>query len=367
MPGPSLHFRQRVLEVKTTPLLSQHSLCHTLHATLCKYQLEDQWDLMATDQVYEAEEWHGMVSDRVLLYEQTSRQLTLASKSSLDTYQKALVPPLGEMAPYLLHSRNREGAWIRCRLRSSTLPLMQVLSRHCRPPRPDVHSICPLCPQSQDVESTEHFLSSCQSSRQCHLRQQLCSRLQQALLQWHQTQRDALMEDWSELPPVAAAAAVSVREAHTHAINGYDAITSTLESMSVLMTRDSVPVPVPTTNASAQPPAGEQLEIIRTDAAADAVIRGQWCELLLGRSIDPTSDRAWDPSLLQVMMRPIHNFLLLAWRTRAEQLGGVPTLNPAGRGIHIAPYRRMKSIGVKPTSRRGCEPLPARMQPQSHC
>jgi hypothetical protein len=340
LPERLLHrvFRERVAAVKATPLLTHHSLCHTLHATLCKYQLEEQWEQVATDQLYEAEEWHGMVSARVLEEELTSRQCTLASKSSLDTYAKALVPAIGKAAAYLLHSRNREGAWIRCRLRSNTLPLLYVLSRHCRPQRSDEHSICPLCPQSLEVESTEHFLSSCQSPRQCKLRQELCCRLQQSVQQWHDKQKAALMADWTALPLLAATQAVSIRQATVDAINGYDAICATLRAVSSAST-----------------------------APMDSDTRVQWCELLLGRSTDPASGRAWDPSLLAATMRPIHNFLLLAWRARAMQLGGVPTLNPAGRGITIAPYRPMKSIGVRSKSRGGSQPLPARMQLQPHC
>jgi len=350
LPERLLHrvFRARVADVKATPLLSQHSLCHTLHATLCKYQLEEQWEQVVTDQVYQAEEWNGMVGDRVLQEELTSRQCTLASKSSLDTYGTALVPAPGSVAAYLLHSRNREGAWIRCRLRSNTLPLMQVLSRQCRPQRTDAHPICPLCPESQEVETTEHFLSSCQSQRQCQLRRELCSRLEQAVQQWHEEQKAALMADWSALPIVVATHAVSIRQAQADTVNGYDAITATLRLMGPAA-------------ATVTATAGAM------DASLISASRSQWTELLLGRGTDPASGQAWDASLLAVTMRPIHNFLLLAWRARAEQLGGVPTLNPAGRGISIARYQRMKSIGVRPTTRRGCEPLPACMQSQSHC
>ena len=261
-----------------------------------------------------------MVGARVLQEELITRQCTLASKSSLGTYGKALVPPVGSVATYLLHSRNREGAWIRCRLRSSTLPVMQVLSRQCRPQRSEEHATCLLCPQSAEVETTEHFLSSCQSPSQCQLRRELCSRLEQALQQWHEAQRLALMADSSGPPPAAAALAVSVRLATASATSGYDTLTAMLQCM-------------------------------RTGVATSEAARVAWCELLLGRCSDAVTGESWDASLLDATMRPIHNFLLLAWRARAAQLGGVPTLNPSGRGFTVVPYRRMKSIGVRPTSK----------------
>ena len=131
------------------------------------------------------------------------------------------------IAPYLLHSRNREGAWIQCRLRSETLPLMTTLSRQCYPPRDDVHSACPICPvmshsnavtvaaslvndaatvssacaaestpPSAEVESVQHFVSSCSSTASSDLRRDLCCRLLDTIsttsaieVQQHQQQR----------------------------------------------------------------------------------------------------------------------------------------------------------------------------------
>ena len=161
-----------------------------------------------------------------------------------------------------------------------------------------------------------------QSPNQCQLRRELCSRLEQALLQWHEKQRLALMADWSALPLAAATLAVSVRLTTADATSGYDALTAALQSM-------------------------------RTGVATSAAARVAWCELLLGRCSDAVTGESWDASLLDATMRPIHNFLLLAWRARAAQLGGVPTLNSSGRGFSVTPYRRMKSIGVRPTSRSG--------------
>jgi hypothetical protein len=276
---------------------------------------------VATDQTYEGDEWHGLTEDRVLKEELTARQCTLAGKGSLDMYAKALVPAVGSMATYLLHSRNREGAWIRCRLRSNTLPLMQVLYRQCVPQRPTEESLCPLC-SSAEGETTEHFLSSCQSQRQRQLRQELCTRLEAALQQWHGEQTAALMDDWKALPVAAATSAVTIRQAGSDALNGYDAITATLCGM-------------------------------RSGDSGDVSLCSQWCELLLGRCTDPESGASWDASLVEATMRPIHNFLLVAWRARAEALGGVPYLTSGGRAISIAPYRRMKSIGGIQSQQRG--------------
>lgn len=356
LPERLLHrvFRQRVLDVKAAPELTRHSLCHMLHATLSKYDLEEQWELVGTDQVYEPVEWQGLVIDRVREHEETMRQVTLASKSSLETYQRALLPPLGTMAPYLLRSRNREGAWIRCRLRSDTLPLMQVLARHCRPQRSDAESSCSLCSATQgpQVESAAHFLAHCEAPQLRQLRRDLCARLRQAVQQWHTAQHDKLLADWSGLPPLLAAGAAAVRLAEADLTTGLASITATLQAMAELIepAPNGSPPAAIEANATTElaAPAATPAQAAPTPEAA-AATRQQWCELLLGRCAEPISGRAWDASLLRATQRPIHNFLLLAWRTRAQLLGGVPTLLPAGRGIAIAPYQRMKSIGLRPT------------------
>jgi endonuclease/exonuclease/phosphatase family metal-dependent hydrolase len=359
LPERLLHrvFRHRVRDVKAHPLLTQHSLCHQLHATLCTYQFEDEWELLATDQLYAADEWNDMTATRVSEHEATGRQVTLASKSTLDCYQCALVPSLGVMAPYLQHSRNREGAWIRCRLRSDTLPVMQVLARHCRPRRSDAQALCGLCPPGAaagqgEVESAMHLLTSCQAPGLRQLRLELCTRLQLVLQQWQQEKRAALAQDWSGLPPAAAASAVSVRAARAEADSGFLALSATVAWMQAQLELVQGQAQAPL--AQSAPPCSAEVVSCKT-AAAPCLVRvaaddaEQWFELLLGRRADAVTGRSWCPSLLLATQSPIHNYLLLAWRCRATLLGGVPTLQSAGRGLVTVPYKRMKSIGVRPT------------------
>lgn len=343
LPERLLHgvFRQRVKDAKATPQLTKHSLCRMMHETLVKYELEDQWEQVATDQVFETDEWEAKVSKLVLTEEANARQLLLAARSSLDTYAHALLPELGQMAPYLLHSRNREGAWIQCRLRADCLPLMRTLSRQCRPSRSDVHAECPLCPPTLSetgvgaVESVTHFLSECQSPCMISLRQELCSRLQQAIQQWQQKQRDEWAKDWKGLPLPPGAdntAALSMRSRAAESGNGVAALRAIVHSMQLL-----------SSSAVDAPPA---------KSAAVNWSQSDWCELILGRRTDRVTGRSWDQSLMQSLQPHTQNFLLLSWRARAAQLGGVPTLLSAGRGITLVPYQRMKNIGVKPISRR---------------
>ena len=274
--------------------------------------------------------------------------LPSCTKSSLDRYAKALLPELGQMAPYLLNSRNREGAWIQCRLRSNCLPLMATLSRQCRPPRPDVQAQCLLCPPSEtgegNTENVSHFLSECRSASLTSLRLELCSRLQQAIREWQQQQRDGWAKEWKDLPMPAGPSDSDVfatRSRVAEAGNGVAAIRATLTSMQQLISSelpDSIDAPP-------APPAG----------AGPA--QSDWCELILGRRTDRVTGRRWDESLLQSLQLHTQNFLLLAWRARAAQLGGVPTLLSGGRGITLEPYRRMKNIGVRPIRRPTGRPL----------
>ena len=111
-------FRQRVADVKRTPDTTRDSLCHMFRTTLMKYDLDDEWDRVGTAQMFEAEEWSATVDKAVRAAETTARSITLAQRSTFDAYAAALVPKLGCVATCLLQSRNREGAWIQCRLRS---------------------------------------------------------------------------------------------------------------------------------------------------------------------------------------------------------------------------------------------------------
>ena len=326
-------FRQRVRDVKVTPLLAKHSLCHMLRETLTKYGLEDEWELVVTDQLFEAAEWESKVAQCVRTEEATTRQVALAARSSLDSYASALLPELGHMAPYLLHSRNCEGAWIQCRLRADCLPLMQSLARQCRPQRSDAHATCLLCPLGANegaVEGVTHFLSDCQSLNLIELRKELCGRLQQAISEWQQEQRDVWAKEWAQLqlplslPTAANSAELSARSRAAEPRNGVASITATIRAM----------------------------ELQLRTATLNAETSREWSELLLGRRKDSGTGLSWDTGLLQRLQSHTQNFLMLAWRARAAQLGGVPTLLPAGRGITMVPYQRMKAIGVRPTSGR---------------
>ena len=162
VPDRLLHrvFRQRVRDVKRAPDDTRRSLCRMLHETLTKYDLEDEWDTVYTDQAFESNEWAAKVDRAVRDEEASARLVALTLRPSLDTYATALVPDLGRVAPYICHSRNQEGAWIQCRLRSQTLPLMAILSRQCRPPRDDVHSTCPICTKSTEVNQSTASLDT---------------------------------------------------------------------------------------------------------------------------------------------------------------------------------------------------------------
>ena len=349
LPERLLHavFRQRVRDAKADPHLSRHSLCAMLYATLSKYNLEEQWDSVATDQLYSEEEWEGLIRKRVEEEEATQRQVTLAAKSSLDGYSKSLLPPLGTMAGYLQGSaRNCEGVWIRCRLRSDTLPLMPVLARHCQPPRREsAHSRCSLCAGNSEEESAEttagqaetatHFLSSCSAPQMVELRAELCRRLQRSLQEWQEEQLAAADAEWEGLclSPAAEANIRAAREAALLTKSGLESIRAIVAGVQ-RKTQDQQ-------RSSATQP------LTSAHSAEADTERRVWSELLMGRTVDPQTSQPWSAPLLQKLDAHCHNFLLLAWRARAELLGGVPTLMAAGRSIALQPYRRMKCIGVR--------------------
>jgi hypothetical protein len=245
-----------------------------------------------TDAEFTADTWEQMVCKKVKEQEEGWRAKEMAQRSTMKLYRTALTPPVGKMAPYLLNSRNREGAWIRCRLRSDTLPLLPVLYRYCRPTRPEGKAMCPLC--MQEAESVVHFVSRCAAPKFCELRMELCRRLQQHIR--------------------------TLDEDTTSGVKAIDQlVTAVLERSAVLA----------------------------EETAVDNGLDAQWCELVLGRSCDATSGDHWDAAMLRALSSPIHNYLLLLWRARASLLGGVPTLNARYSGITMVPYRRMKSISVE--------------------
>ena len=178
------------------------------------------------------------------------------------------------------------------------------------------------------------------------LRQELCSRLQQAIQQWQQKQCKEWANDWEGLPLPAGAdsAVLSLRSRAAESGNGVAAIRATVASMQLLLSSPAVDAP-------------------DTESAEADWTHSDWCELILGRRTDRVTGRSWDPSLLQSLQPHTQNFLLLSWRARAAQLGGVPTLLSAGRGITMVPYQRMKNIGIKPISRRPS----SRPQQASNC
>lgn len=353
VPERLLHrvFRQRVRDVKQSPHLTRSSLCCMMQSTLIKYDMEEEWDQVGANQLHEPDEWAARVNKAVRDEETTARQIILSQRSSLDTYAAALIPELGQVASYLLNSRNREGAWIQCRLRSATLPLMHVLARQCHPPRADVHAACPLCPSAADaatsdvdddaprvpphsghpiaavaaVESVTHFLSDCPSGEMIPLRRELCHRLRQSILQWQTDQRTIWAAEWKGpalLAPGVNDAILLNRSRAAESANGVQAIQATLTAME------------------------KQLELSsKPSAAATRATSVDWCELLLGRCTDPVTGVRWNASLLLALQSHMQNFLLLTWRARAALLGGVPTLLTGGRGITMVPYQRMKTIG----------------------
>lgn len=367
IPDRLLHrvFRQRVRDVKRAPDDTRRSLCHMLLETLTKYGLDDEWDTVGTDQTYESDEWAAKVDKVVRDEEANERLAALTLRPSLDTYASALVPELGRVAPYIWNSRNREGAWIQCRLRSQTLPLMAVLSRQCRPARDDVHSTCPICPLSSEaalsaapataahevaitdappvpveVESVTHFVSSCRSVDSVHLRRSLCERLRTTVSEWQTSQRSVWSAAWKG--PISMIGsndpALLERSLKAELTNGVQAITATINAMASRCDERIVERLSPSPHDGAP-------------AAPLANVDRRWCELILGRRVDSHTGVGWDETLLAAIQRDTQNYLLLLWRARAARLGGVPTLLTRGRGITMTPYARMKTIGVRSITR----------------
>ena len=167
------------------------------------------------------------------------------------------------------------------------------------------------------------------------LRAELCRRLQRCLQEWQEEQLAAADASW-EGPRLSSSAEADIRAAREAAL-----LTKFgLESIRAIV-------------AGIQRQTQEQQRCPSTQPAASAhsaevdAERRVWSELLMGRSVDPQTTQPWSAPLLQKLDAHCHNFLLLAWRARAELLGGVPTLMAAGRGIALQPYRRMKCIGVR--------------------
>ncbi len=189
-------FRARVAAVKQSESVSKNSLAAALLTTLRRYDLEEQWDAVATDQLYTADEWRALVTKAVLAQEESDRRTEAAERPSLHGYAAELMPRLETMASYLHHSRNQEGVWLRCRLRSDTLPLMHTIGKQCEPRWNEIGCYCQICPQPKEptaeptaertaetgrVESAQHFLTDCRAPRLMQLRVELIHRLRTAI------------------------------------------------------------------------------------------------------------------------------------------------------------------------------------------
>ena len=212
---------------------------------------------------------------------------------------------------------------------------VRMLKRHCRS-------------ATGETETVSHFLSSCPAPALSSLRLELCARLKRVLQTWEEQERIEAAAAWTG--PLAAPRVEAVtwaeRQRAAAVKSGARCIGAIVDSMQLQLTRSSSRV-VGDGNAAPESAAAAAAAAAVVGVSADAT-RRQWTELLLGRSSDPLSGLAWSAPLLRLLDRHCHNFLLLAWRTRASLLGGVPTLLPAGRGIERKPYRRMKSIGLRP-------------------
>jgi hypothetical protein len=327
-------FRRRVQDVSADAAQHKHSLCVAMECTLGRYGLADEFERVSTEQVYKEEEWHTLVSQHVMQQEQAQRLTEISEKSSLQQYQQGdLAPRLGKMASYLVCSRNQEGVWIRCRMRSGTLALLLPLGRLCDPAWTHVQCRCTICPRddSEDAdaagepEDTVHFASRCRAEPLVALRHGLIARLRRVARESPRVAEDLPTGD--------------LTRSHTTDTQQQRELCA---ACAVLLSR------LAAAEAEFLRPCSAAENVATT--AASTAARNDWMNLILGgESYVCASGNVtpWPAPLMQLMHTAVHNFLMLSWRARARLMHGVARVRSDGSGLEYEPYAKFKGIGVR--------------------
>jgi hypothetical protein len=87
-----------------------------------------------------------------------SRKLAILDRGSLQLYSNIKPLDARVVASYL--TRRGLGTWLKLKLRTDSLPLLESLGRHCKPPLSLSDTRCRLC-ESGAAENVSHFLSEC--------------------------------------------------------------------------------------------------------------------------------------------------------------------------------------------------------------
>ena len=150
-------FRLRCSEVVHE--VAPRSICATYKDVLLKYELDEVWESLPsepTDELWKS--WDSVIHERIVRADTARRQEVLLSRPSLSVFC-SLKPLSFRSVPRYL-SLHGLGPWLKLRLRTNSLPLLDMLSRYAKDDLPLNASICRLC-SSDAVEDVIHFLAVC--------------------------------------------------------------------------------------------------------------------------------------------------------------------------------------------------------------
>jgi hypothetical protein len=152
-------FLHRVQQVRDddAPL----SICRTYRDLLQRFGFLQAWVELPNDPQHAIwKQWEEKVHSRCVVDDHARRMASLSTKPHLSLYM-TLKPSDRPCVSHYLQLRGL-GPYLKLRLRSNSLPLMDMLQRYCKVPLTDAECECRLC-DAGEREDVTHFIAACPS------------------------------------------------------------------------------------------------------------------------------------------------------------------------------------------------------------
>jgi len=150
-------FRFRCAQVRRGS--AKLSVCNAFKSLLHKYDCTDIWLSLPRARSHPLWiGWESKVHQKAVAFDLATRKAAIESRPSLSVFTH--IKPLEQRVVPDYLSQKGLGAWLKIKLRTGSLPLKEMLGRHCKPPLVSEQVTCALC-ESGEVEDVPHFLCSC--------------------------------------------------------------------------------------------------------------------------------------------------------------------------------------------------------------
>jgi hypothetical protein len=137
------------------------SICRTYRDLLQRFGFLQAWAELPNDPQHAIwKQWEEKVHSRCVVDDHARRMASLSTKPHLSLYM-TLKPSDRPCVSHYLQLRGL-GPYLKLRLRSNSLPLMDMLQRYCKVPLTDAECECRLC-DAGEREDVTHFIAACPS------------------------------------------------------------------------------------------------------------------------------------------------------------------------------------------------------------